>query len=256
MGNLASLGILTSSFGHEILGASNTAAITSADLKDDLLNGLFMVPPDIRTDVEESLKIIIYSIGKIETFAKFSLRNVRRDKRNRKEISLNTIVSQVFEYFEKSLFEKNIKCEIFLQEKLPLILAYPIDWESIIVNFITNSIWALDDKLAAERIIRVTTKNEDGLIHLIFSDSGIGIEKGTHDQVFLPTFSTRRNEKGDVIGTGMGLAIVKGFVEAYPGGKINVISPGELGGAEFNVAVHSTKSEDAKDNDQENNLAN
>jgi C4-dicarboxylate-specific signal transduction histidine kinase len=257
LGNLASLGILTACFGHEILGASNVAATTSIELKDDLLRGLFMVSPDVKQDVENSLESIIYSTGKIETFAKFTLRNVRRDKRSRKEVSLNNIITQVFQYFKEPLNEKNIVVELNLQDRLPKIDAFPIDWESIVVNFITNSVWAMEDKAAEDRMIRVRTQEKNGIINLCFADTGIGIEEGTHDRIFLPTFSTRRNENGEIIGTGMGLAIVKGFVEAYPGGKIEVISPGELGGAQFNISVRSMNiPAEEKPNGSENNMAN
>ena len=255
LGNLASLGILTASFGHETVGASNVAVTTASDLREDLLKGLFMVSPDLRHDIEESLDAIVYSVSKIETFAKFALRNVRRDKRHRKEVSLNNVITQVFEYFGKSLDEKNIKVELDLQERLPYILAFQIDWESIIVNFITNTVWALEDKPSTDRIIRVSTKEEKGVIFFSFSDSGIGIEAGTHDQIFLPTFSTRRNEEGIIIGTGMGLAIVKGFVDAFPGGKIEVVSPCDLGGAQFNISVHSMEIVEEKANEQEEDLA-
>jgi signal transduction histidine kinase len=203
----------------------------------------------------ESLDAITYSASKIETFAKFTLRNVRRDNRNRKEISLNTVVTQIFQYFEKSLLEKNIKVVLELQEKLPYILAFQIDWESIIVNFITNAVWAMEDKPSDQRLIRVTTKVENGVIHFSFSDSGIGIETGTQERIFLPTFSTRRNEEGLIIGTGMGLAIVKGFVDAFPGGRIDVVSPCDIGGAQFNIYVQSVEVSEAKTNGQEEDLA-
>lgn len=256
LGNLASLGILAKCFGHETLGASNVVAATSIDLRNDLIRGLFMVTPDIRQGVEESLDSLIYSSRKIETFAKFTLKNVRRDKRSRKNIPLNEVITQVFDYFNNSLVEKNIDVQLYLQEGIPDISAFRIDWESIIVNFITNSIWALEDKPANERVIRVTTSETNGIIRMSFADSGIGIEEGTTDRIFLPTFSTRRNDSGEIDGTGMGLTIVKGFVEAYPGGKIEVLSPSELGGAQFNLTVYSIKITEEKIDESGNNMVN
>ncbi len=68
------------------------------------------------------------------------------------------------------------------------------------------------------------------------ADSGHGIAAGTVDNIFIPTFSTKRNRDGDVIGTGMGLAIVQNFIESY-NGTIWVESPSELGGAEFHIEI-------------------
>lgn len=60
---------------------------------------------------------------------------------------------------------------------------------------------------------------------------------GTEEQIFFPTFSTKHNHKGEVIGTGMGLTIVKDLVESYEGGAIRVESPCDLGGAQFHIQL-------------------
>lgn len=93
------------------------------------------------------------------------------------------------------------------------------------------------DTKDSDRKIRVTIFEEDNYIHIKFADSGCGLAVGTEDKVFVPTFSTRRNERGEQIGTGMGLSIVKDFVESYVGGFIEVESPCDLGGAQFHVRV-------------------
>ena len=105
------------------------------------------------------------------------------------------------------------------------------------MNFITNSVWALRDTQAQERKIRIVIKESSKNLVVRFADSGYGLEEGTSDKIFLPTFSTKRNDKGEIIGTGMGLAIVKSFVEDYDGGSVNVSSPCDLGGAEFEIAI-------------------
>ena len=78
------------------------------------------------------------------------------------------------------------------------------------------------------------TKNH---LKITFADSGCGLEAGTDNKIFSPTFSTKRNNKGEIIGTGLGLAIVKGFVEDYTGGSIHVESPCDLGGAQFHIQI-------------------
>jgi signal transduction histidine kinase len=118
-----------------------------------------------------------------------------------------------------------------------LILAYPADWESILVNLITNSVWAMEKKPKAHRMIRLTLAVDGGDCVLVFEDSGRGLEAGTEEQIFQPTFSTKRDEKGDVYGTGMGLTIVKSCVEENSGGTVRVRASGELGGAAFEIRV-------------------
>jgi signal transduction histidine kinase len=239
LGNLASLGILAHTFGHETLASSNLVVANAKYLKDDIDSGRFMVTPDVETKLREELEILLYESSKIENFAKFTIGNVRRDNRSRTKVQLNAVIHEVFRYFEKILEEKSIVADLadVPKDGIPPILAFRIDWESILINFIANSVWALSKTPTNNRKIRVTLKIEGEFLKMSFSDSGIGIAAGTEDRIFLPTFSTRRNIKGEVIGTGMGLAIVKGFISSYDQGQITVLPHGDLGGAEFRVSL-------------------
>lgn len=238
LANLASLGILTATFGHETLASSNLVATNAKQLEGSIRKGQFMVLPDVLEAVNDNLKFIIHGAQKIETFAKFALRNVNRDKRKRTSVPLNKVAKEVFAFFAKSLKERNIDVDLTkVPAKVSPILGFRIDWESIFVNFITNSVWALRDTQATKRNIRVVIEEIENRIEIKFADSGHALEEGTEDKIFLPTFSTKRNEKGEIIGTGMGLTIVKGFVEDYNGGAISVESPCDLGGAQFRIRI-------------------
>jgi hypothetical protein len=135
------------------------------------------------------------------------------------------------------LDEKNIEYTKNIDENILPILGFEIDWESIFVNFITNSIWAIVESDNQTRVIHLEIKNTKRFLDISFSDSGKGFEKGTEDKIFEPGFSTKRNQKGEVIGTGMGLAIVKNFVDSYDNASITCKSPCKLGGVEFNIRI-------------------
>lgn len=237
LGNLASLGILTTSFGHETLASTNLVTICSIQLKRDLPTNLFMVSENTRKAIIENLNTLTKETRKIDTFANFALKNITRDKRKRKKIYINRIAKDVFSFFKSSLDEKNIKYTRNIEEDLPTILGFEIDWESIFVNFITNSIWAIVESDNQTRVIHLDIKNTKGYLEIRFSDSGKGLEKGTEDKIFEPGFSTKRNPKGEVIGTGMGLAIVKNFVENHDNASITCKSHCKLGGAEFDIRI-------------------
>ena len=135
--------------------------------------------------------------------------------------------------------QRNIKIEGL--DTLPAdackIRGYPIDWESILVNFITNAVWAMKSTPAADRRIVIGLLRIGDNCELTFSDSGIGLAAETEEKIFFPTYSTKRNERGEVFGTGMGLTIVKNFVETNSGGSIRAIAKGPLGGASFVISV-------------------
>lgn len=237
LGNLASLGILATIFGHETRAAANVVALNAKQLKQNLDQGLFMVLPHVRAMVYDNLEFILDDAEKIDTFAEFTLKNMNRDKRKRRKVYLNEVVHHVFSYFDKSLSEKNITIDLSLPSTISPILAFQIDWESIFVNLITNAVWALKNTPKDARAIRVKLDETDGFLKIAFADSGCGLAKGTEEHIFLPTFSTKRNKEGEVIGTGMGLTIIKDFIEDHNGGAIEVESPCDLGGAEFHIQV-------------------
>jgi len=116
-----------------------------------------------------------------------------------------------------------------------LVNGYEMDWESIVVNLITNATWALEDKPADERKIKVFLHDQGDEWQIQFADSGIGLEAGTAEFIFRPGFSTKRNSHGEHVGTGMGLFIVRSFVEEHTKGRITAISSGSMGGASFSI---------------------
>lgn len=236
LGNLASLGILATTFGHETWAAANVVALNAKQLKDNI-KGLFWVTVNDRKKVEQNIKLILRNSDKIETFSELTLKNMSRDKRKRKALYLNKVVRHVFRFFDKSLSKKNITIDLNLPSEISPILAFQIDWESIFVNLITNAVWALENTPADTRAIRVKMEETDGFLKIAFADSGCGVAKGTEEHIFLATFSTKRNKKGEVIGTGMGLTIIKDFIEDHNGGAIEVESPCDLGGAQFHIQV-------------------
>ena len=118
------------------------------------------------------------------------------------------------------------------------IKGFEIDWESTLINLIANSIQAFSHvKGGRERLIRVNLMQTDTHVKLLFSDSGCGFEAGIEGRIFEPKFSTRRDIKGNVVGTGMGLSIVRTFVEEHSSGSIVTRSPCDIGGAEFEISV-------------------
>ena len=237
LGNLASLGILTTSFGHETLRTSNLVILYARHLRRNLGKGLVMVSPDVREMVKDNLELLVSSVDKIHNFADFTLKNVSRDKRKRKTVDLSRVITQVLRYFAGPLKKRNITVELNLPEKVSPIRAFEIDWESIFINLITNAVWALENTKTEQRKIRISMWEAKNYLKITFADSGCGLEAGTEDRIFAPTFSTKRNEKGEIDGTGLGLAIVKGFVEDYTGGSIHVESPCDFGGAQFHIQI-------------------
>lgn len=239
LANLASLGILTVAFSHEALEHCNLAATNAGWLQRNYNEGYFELLSGSKERFLSNIKTIQNSTTYIRNFSKFALGNVRPDKRKRKNVYLNDVIKKVCATLRQSLDEKNINADLAdIPEKIAPIRAFEIDWESILINLITNSIRAMDGIVGKEnRIIRIRLEEMDAHVKMYFSDSGCGIEAGSEEYIFDTNYSTRRDLRGRVIGTGMGLSIVKTFVEDHSDGEIKVISPSSLGGAEFQISV-------------------
>ena len=80
-------------------------------------------------------------------------------------------------------------------------------------------------------VIDIFEIREENSVHILFQDTGRGINPENIKRIFDPGFSTKKR------GWGLGLAFVRRIVEEYHGGHISVVQsvPGE--GTTFEVIL-------------------
>lgn len=106
------------------------------------------------------------------------------------------------------------------------------EFQEVIVNLLGNSLHWLRRVPNGSRAISIDVqRNEDNSISVIFEDSGPGIPEEDRDYIFDPYFTTKPN------GVGLGLSIAGEIVKDYYGGDLELLSPGELGGARFRATL-------------------
>lgn len=227
--SLATLGIAMAAFGHETSRAVNQVLGQAVFIKDYL----DVLPQDRRSKAFSDLDMLIEHAERIEAWGKFALDRVRRDKRTRTNIDLNETIQLPLHAFEGILTRRSILLEPTPSwgKDLPLLRAFKMDIEAIIINFLTNAIEALNPaSLQNRRIFIATAYNPmHRFFEIVFSDSGKGIRTEDIHQIWNPLFSTKVDEQEQPIGTGLGLTIVKNIVEEYEG-EIEVKGHGQLGG--------------------------
>lgn len=81
--------------------------------------------------------------------------------------------------------------------------------EQVIINLITNSVYALKEK--SEKKMFLSSYTENNRFFIVISDNGKGIDPMIKDKVFLPFFTTRKD------GAGIGLTLSKNIIEAHGG---------------------------------------
>ena len=107
---------------------------------------------------------------------------------------------------------------------------HPSEWSSILFNFYTNSKKAIKRANVAGKILIECGEFNDK-VYLEFSDNGDGISMENEEKIFDEFFTTTSsesfediNEHTEILGTGLGLKIVRDIIKSYRG-NVSVVSP-------------------------------
>ncbi|MCH8553655.1 MAG: PAS domain S-box protein [Schleiferiaceae bacterium] len=139
------------------------------------------------------------------------------------DMAINT-VNQLAKDQKVTIIDNTKDCEI---ENIKAIPAY---LDSIVLNFITNSIKFKDP--SKEAFVKISCEIDEQNIYLVFEDNGLGIDLNKHGHKLFGMYKTFHNHKES---TGLGLFITKNQIEAMSG-SIQVESvPGE--GSTFTVSL-------------------
>ncbi|MBE2213970.1 MAG: ATP-binding protein [Opitutaceae bacterium] len=234
--SLASLGIMTASFGHERVNDATEVLNDAARLKAYVEN-----PQGTLFSKEDQLAMLAHLAAgaqRIDAFAKFALDHVRPRKRIRQGAKLKPVVERTLRVFDELLcgrFGAKVTQSIPDNDEFD-VPGWEAGWESVLVNMITNASWALSKTPVANRKISIALAREGDEVVMTFQDSGVGLEAGTEEDIFRPGVSTKSDEHGRIIGTGMGLTIVHSFITANKG-AIRPTAHSPLGGAGFEIRV-------------------
>lgn len=223
--NLAALGILAGSFGHETDDAIARILLNIVYPRERLI---MEFPAD--DDIKASFNDLDNDIQRISCYSDLLMAFLKKNKRSEvKKLSFKNVIETIVRYYKVLVDEYNISidindledfsCEIFMKQ---------IDLESVIVNLLTNSFEALKGT-GGNRIIKISAMDLDEEYHIVFEDSGPGVPDNLREWIFIPLNTTKKED-----GVGLGLTIVKDIVESYYG-KIEVGESRTMGGAQFTV---------------------
>jgi signal transduction histidine kinase len=126
---------------------------------------------------------------------------------------------------------REVGARVELPKSHTMITADETELQQIFVNLLRNSIYWLHDVPKDDREIRVAVAKDDDGLHVTFSDTGPGVPESIRDNIFQPYFSTASN------GVGLGLSIAGEITEEYYGGRLMLVDPGPLPGANFRVTL-------------------
>lgn len=220
--NLASLGMLTGSFGHE------TSDIVSRIQTSLLLVNLYLDNGMDINQIKDVVSIVSGDFDRIYAYSNLIVNFLRKRKRTiDSEINLSSALKEVGGFYQtivKSFdITLNFVCEDTIEYKIK-----QIDFESIVINMITNAFEQVKGR--ENRKITVTISQSASHLIIYFEDSGAGVPEGKEKEIFRPFETTKEN------GIGLGLNIVKDIVEKYHG-DISVKRSETMLGAKFIVTL-------------------
>jgi two-component system sensor kinase FixL len=86
-----------------------------------------------------------------------------------------------------------------------------IQLQQVILNFLSNSLQALESIDPSGRTVKIILLQNNGLVTVKVIDSGPGVKSEILEKIFRPFVSTRKD------GFGIGLAISKSIIEKHKG---------------------------------------
>ena len=117
---------------------------------------------------------------------------------------------------------------------------FQIDLDTIFNNLLSNSIYAIKEtKRSTNRFIYINGEVIGDIVQISFVDTGIGLasEYKTHPYDIFNAFeSSKVDEDGNKVGTGLGLYITKATIEKYEG-EIRIIT-NNISGFGLNVRLN------------------
>jgi PAS domain S-box-containing protein len=218
---LAALGSLLAGVAHELNNPLSVVVARAVLLEEQGNVATQAAALKIRSAAERCARIV-------RTF----LAMARQQRPERGPVAMNEVVSAALDIAGYAVRSSGVEVRLDLAQELPLVNADADQLHQVLLNLIINAQQSLQEQ-APPRRIRVASRFDAraGMLRVTVADNGPGIPVHLRARVFEPYFTT----KPTGVGTGVGLAVSLGIVEAH-GGTLSVDCPPE-GGAAFCVAL-------------------
>jgi two-component system phosphate regulon sensor histidine kinase PhoR len=175
-------------------------------------------------------------LGLINDLLDVSRLEAGRLVRQQVAVDVGKMIEEIAALMEPRAREQKIELTCSLKDLKP-ILADPKNIEEVLNNLLSNAINYSPDGGK----VRVTARGIEQFIEIKVSDTGVGIPAEELPKIFEKFYRVKHPKTRHITGTGLGLSLVKGIVEAYHG-SIGVESlPGK--GTTFTIILPAMKAE-------------
>ncbi len=241
---LASMGLAIAEFTHEIRHILAAIFANMARLEP------LLIRHEQAQDATDSMKLGLSSLRSYTHYFDAAISdNVFRELQ---PLELRDVVHAFLSVVEPALERDHIHVHgpIFDGYDLFTRPMHKSEWASILFNLFTNAVKAIR-RAGREGKLSLAGGRIDDMIFLDFSDNGDGIPEEYCDRIFNAFFTTSSaptayaSESEQLIGTGLGLKIVKDIVEALEG-EITLTAPPAGYSTCFRIEIPAATSEQLK----------
>ena len=210
MRSLATNGLITSTVAHDLKG-----------IKAILVARVDSLKKEIDRKNEDHINRQLRDLKKNDEFLKSWLSVVtnqsRKDKRTRSKYNIYNMFTDIVDVLEPILSRKHVNVFIDANDKTVERKLFKSDFESILYNLIINSIEAFGRSASQERNIKLFIKSDPEKIVISYSDNGPGLSDMFENpyEIFNYGTTSKVDQDGNIIGTGMGMYIVSSTLREY-----------------------------------------
>ena len=227
---LASMGSLLAGVAHELNNPLSVVVGRAVMLEEETSDpGIQATAQRIRTAAERCTRIV-------RTF----LAMARRSQQARSMVSVDAVIDAALEMVDYSLKANGVTVVRNKQLDLPSISVDADQLHQVFMNLFVNAYQAMADVNGA-RTLTITTRRDAAArkVCIDVADTGPGIPEQFRARIFDPYFTTKAVGNG----TGVGLSVSLGIVEAHDG-TLTVECPPE-GGSRFSLTLPITATDQA-----------
>jgi nitrogen fixation/metabolism regulation signal transduction histidine kinase len=191
---------------HELLNSITPIRSLSQNLQD-LVQQETISAEDL-DDMKSSVATMLRRSDHLQQFVESYRKLAMLPSPKKEKIELSKLIENCFQIMSPIFKQKQI--EVFNTIAFDRTLNVdPQQMEQVLINLLTNCIYALADTEKKQIIISAEVKEKRTFI--MITDTGKGIENEIESKIFLPFFTTRKE------GAGIGLTLSKSIVEAHGG---------------------------------------
>ncbi len=210
--SLSTNGLITSTIVHDL-------KTLSANLINRIDNLEYCITTRNNNLINEHLKTLKRDDCFLKSWISVLLNQTKNDRRKRKKENILSVINDSINIIKPILDAKQIKINNLPSAENMYKKIFVTDFETIIYNLIINSIESFERNPVPNRYINIQISyNQDKFI-IDYEDSGKGIGDTFPDPYDIFNFgvTSKVNQNGEKVGTGLGMYIVASTVREYNG---------------------------------------